>query len=219
MNSRLVVVAGLHLGGEKAADTLPGYSRAAIIDALMRDTLAMAEQVEAGPGWPAPQYVLLYPDRKPWYESRATQYWLLLPQMGQGTSQCLDNALIMLAPEPTTVTLFLGPTTPHLDPRLLHSAYAALSQHDVVLGPFEEGGVYLLGVRGRWPAGILREVRWDTKMALPDLRKAFKRSRMACALMPPTYGLHDETGLQRLSQQLMEYPETALHHLRDLLST
>ncbi len=55
--------------------------------------------------------------------------------------------------------LLLGADSPTLPPDYLREAVAGLSEHDVVLGPCEDGGYYLLGLRRSWPA-LFKRIDW-----------------------------------------------------------
>ncbi len=44
-------------------------------------------------------------------------------------------------------TVMVGSDLPHLTVRILQSAFEALEQHDVVLGPALDGGYYLIGLK------------------------------------------------------------------------
>lgn len=215
MNRRLVVVADrnarpVFCPGDLSTEQ-PGLS-----ETLFKDTLALSGLLHAGTP-DAPELVLAYYGERAWYQHRASSYWLLLPQMGSTVAQCLDNILIALAPEPDDETLFLGTRTPHLPCRLLEQAFDGLARFDAIVGPCEQGGVYLMGVRGRWPTGCLAEVDWQGQRVLPELRQALRRTRLNYAVMDKHYGVYDARDLERLRQHLGEYPETVLKHARHLL--
>ncbi|MEN6301786.1 MAG: DUF2064 domain-containing protein [Armatimonadia bacterium] len=216
MNRRLVVVADrnahpVFCPGEPNTTLQPEVS-----EALFRDTLALSGSLHAGTA-DAPALVLAYYGERVWYQHRTSSYWLLLPQMGSTVAQLLDNVLISLALEPDDETIFLGTRTPHLSCRLLEQAFDGLARFDAIIGPCEQSGVYLLGVRGRWPTGCLAEVDWQGKRILPDLRQAMRRARLNYAALDKHDGLYDAEDLERLHLRLGEYPESTLKNTRHLL--
>jgi glycosyltransferase A (GT-A) superfamily protein (DUF2064 family) len=139
--------------------------------------------VRPGAGAALPQLHLVYPDRRDWYAQVTTGSWLLVPRLGSTLAQCLDNALLFVAPEPDDETLFLGVRTPHLTTRALEHALIGLSQRGACLGPTPSGGIYAVGIRGRWPTGVLQQVRWHDGHAVADLRQVFRRLKIGVALL------------------------------------
>src|SRR3989304_2268914 len=130
--------------------------RAQLSEATFKDTLALCQSLTLGPGWPPPNLVLAYSGNREWYARCAANYWLIVPQMGTTLAQRLDNLLI-------------GPRPPQLEHRALQHAFIALGQRGACLGPTPEGGIYAIGIRGRWPAGVLQQVRWHDRHAMIDL--------------------------------------------------
>jgi glycosyltransferase A (GT-A) superfamily protein (DUF2064 family) len=76
--------------------------------------------------------------------------------------------------------LFIGSDCPSLDGPYLERAAAALAHHDAVLGPAGDGGVVLMGVRGRWPP--LAGLPWSTSALFESLRAACAAAG-ACAIL------------------------------------
>ncbi len=68
--------------------------------------------------------------------------------------------------------ILIGCDAPQMTKHHLHSALAALTSHDVVIGPAEDGGYWLIG--GPNPnivAGLFSSVRWSSKHTLKDTIK------------------------------------------------
>ena len=67
--------------------------------------------------------------------------------------------------------VLVGADIPGVTPAHVARAFAALGRHEVVFGPAEDGGYWLIGLRngGRAaPAAMLRGVRWSGPHALAD---------------------------------------------------
>jgi len=78
--------------------------------------------------------------------------------------------------------LYIGIDCPGLDVAYLERAAAALGDHDTVLGPAADGGVVLMGVRGRWPA--LAALPWSTSALFEALRTACAAAGSSAATLP-----------------------------------
>ena len=82
--------------------------------------------------------------------------------------------------------LYIGIDCPSLDGAYLERAAAALDDHAAVLGPAADGGVVVMGVRGRWPA--LAALPWSTSALFESLRAACGAAGSSTATLPR---LHD----------------------------
>ncbi len=70
---------------------------------------------------------------------------------------------------PTGPVVIIGADAPGLRARHIRRAFHALAGADVVFGPSEDGGYWLVGLsRRRTADGIFHRVRWSTKHALKD---------------------------------------------------
>lgn len=76
------------------------------------------------------------------------------------------SARLLACLEPAPV-IFFGADTPDLAPRHVEAAIAALERHKVVIGPAEDGGYYLIGMRQPMPE-LLTNMPWSTELVLPE---------------------------------------------------
>ena len=76
----------------------------------------------------------------------------------------------------TQKVLFLGSDCPVLTREYLESAMAALETSDVVLGPAEDGGYVLLGMRRFIPA-VFERIDWGTDQVLEQTRSRLQEAK------------------------------------------
>lgn len=70
--------------------------------------------------------------------------------------------------------IFFGADTPDLSAEIVGAAIVGLDTHEVVIGPAEDGGYYLIGMRKALPE-LLTEMPWSTDEVLPEtLRRLAK---------------------------------------------
>lgn len=63
--------------------------------------------------------------------------------------------------------IFFGSDTPDLTGEVVRQAITGLADHRVVIGPAEDGGYYLIGMRDPLPE-LLTEMPWSTDEVLPE---------------------------------------------------
>lgn len=89
----------------------------------------------------------------------------------QGRGDLGDRMRRALAARPPGPAVLIGADIPGVAPHHIARAFSLLGRHDAVLGPAEDGGYWLVGLRRggqATPAGIFRGVRWSGPHALAD---------------------------------------------------
>lgn len=127
----------------------------------------------------------------------------LLPQQGADLGERLLGTFRLLLEERghSSVVIF-GADSPTLPPDRFGSAYALLrSPHDLVLGPSEDGGYYLIGAR-RVTVELFAGIPWGTERAREATLRAASRAGRRIALLPPWYDVDRPEDLLRLRRDL-----------------
>ncbi len=142
----------------------------------------------------------------------------IFPQVGADLGARLATAFRSLREGGASKILALGSDSPTLDPAWIASAVAALDAHDVVIGPTEDGGYYLIGVRGT-VEGIFEKIPWSTDgVARATLERA-AALRLRVRQLPVWYDVDDVASLRRAMRDLgltapafrgLKLPEEAL---------
>jgi rSAM/selenodomain-associated transferase 1 len=96
--------------------------------------------------------------------------WIKHAQVSGDLGARMHHALS--APRTGPVVL-VGSDIPGIQPRHIEAAFRALGRADVVLGPAEDGGYWLIGVAGNRTVPRLDSVRWSTRYALTDTIAGF----------------------------------------------
>lgn len=79
-----------------------------------------------------------------------------------------------------TPVVLIGSDIPGVTPAHIHRAFRALGRADVVFGPANDGGYWLVGFANRKPTrNPFAEVRWSTEQALIDTKQNFPDRRIA----------------------------------------
>lgn len=83
----------------------------------------------------------------------------------------------------STAVVMIGSDCPGLDASLLDRAFAALQQHDLVLGPATDGGYYLIGLR-RFAPDLFQGIAWSTAAVLRQTVAIATQLNLRTAYLP-----------------------------------
>lgn len=120
----------------------------------------------------------------------------IVSQVGADLGARLETAFRYLHEGGALKTLAIGSDSPTLDPSWIASAIADLDTHDVVIGPTEDGGYYLIGVRGT-VEGIFNDIPWSTDgVARATLERA-RTLGLSVRQLPRWYDVDDLASLRR----------------------
>jgi glycosyltransferase A (GT-A) superfamily protein (DUF2064 family) len=107
--------------------------------------------------------------------------------------------------------------SPTLPPAQVAGAFAALDGADVVLGPCEDGGYYLIGLKRPQPR-LLREVPMSTPHVLRDTLALAEQAGLRVALLAPWYDVDTAQELDRLRADLAYQAPGIAPHTRAFLA-
>ncbi len=83
----------------------------------------------------------------------------------------------------------------------------------VVLGPSDDGGYYLIGMKRSWPE-LFERIDWSTERVLEQTQERARELNLEVSLLPTGYDVDDAATLRRLCHELLSQqspPEVAPH--------
>jgi len=144
--------------------------------------------------------------------------FVLVPQRGADLGDRLANSLGELLDTGHRGALAIDSDTPTLPLEFLQQALDLIvtPEIDVVLGPTEDGGYYLIGLRAVHRE-LFEAMAWSTQQVLPEtIRRAdAKGLRVAC--LPPWYDIDTPDDLARLRMALAASDGDVPRHTRKFL--
>ena len=140
----------------------------------------------------------------------------VLCQLEPGLSAALEECFIHGLADGFAKVAVLGGDSPTLPPGLIEQAFDALDSHDVVVGPTEDGGYYLLGARAAHPM-LLRGMVWSTDRVFEDTMARARGAGLETAVLPPWYDVDTPEDLARIARDLESGPSGLAPHTRDVL--
>jgi len=180
---------------------VPPDALVALYRCLIEDTVALARQA----GVPRIAVVCPHGDRG------EIAHWLdieVVEQEGHGLAAALDSVFRLFVGDGCRRVIAFNGDTPHLPPDTLAGAFALLTHHDVVVGPTEDGGYYLVGARGAHP-GLFDAHGLGTGGALRSLLARAAERGLGVALTEAWYDVDEGSDLARLGAELRRTPARA----------
>jgi rSAM/selenodomain-associated transferase 1 len=118
------------------------------------------------------------------------------PQENGDLGARLAAAFRFLRERGAEAVVAIGADSPTLAPGRIGEAIAALTQCDLVLGPAEDGGYYLIGARGDRD-GIFDGIPWSTGRTLDATLARARSLGLTTQLLAPHYDIDDAATLAR----------------------
>lgn len=211
----LIVVAKRPTPGHTKTRLTPPLSpqqAAALYECFLRDTLDSIRRVPDV----RPAVAYLPAEERAYFTALAPDFDLVL-QEGDDLGARLDNALTRALDAGHQRAVIMNSDSPTLPPDCLTRAFDALANGaDVVLGPADDGGYYLIGLRRPAPR-LLREVRMSTPQVLADTQALAAEEGLRVALLPVWYDVDDAASLARLKAELTNTPGDVAPYTRTCL--
>jgi glycosyltransferase A (GT-A) superfamily protein (DUF2064 family) len=153
---------------------------------------------------------------KGYFDTLAPDFELIL-QNGPDLGIRLDNVLTHYLNDGYQHVVVMDSDSPTLPPGYLTEAFTALAgDADVVLGPCNDGGYYLIGLKHPAPR-LLREVRMSTPNVTTDTLALAAEEGLRVELLPEWYDVDDAAALARLTDEVQQSPAHVAHHTRAAL--
>jgi len=173
-----------------AEATSPEWA-ARVADAFIRDTVDRLAEVRA-------HRILVYtPAEKSGYFAEVSGgRFELLPQADGDLGARLSRFFTSQMPDAHRVVV-VGTDSPTLPCAFVGQAFQELERADVVLGPANDGGYYLVGCANRVPP-IFDGISWGSELVLAQTVARLAEPTWRLALLPPWYDIDLVRGWQVL---------------------
>jgi rSAM/selenodomain-associated transferase 1 len=181
-----------------------------LYECFLLDTLDRMRQVKGA------QKVIAY-FGEPEYFQRIAPDFQLIPQEGADLGTRLDHALTAYLLKGYQHVVIMDSDSPTLPPGFLSQSFTELADGaDVVLGPCEDGGYYLIGIKKPAPR-LLRGVQMSTPRVAAETIALAKEEGLNLVSLPVWYDVDDLESLSRLSKEIKEKKQLEAIHTRRFL--
>jgi uncharacterized protein len=152
------------------------------------------------------------------YFSSLAPDFFRFPQVGATLGERLDHALAACLDNAAQGVVVIGSDSPNLPIDYVLAAFEAVASGiDVVLGPAEDGGYYLMGLTRPAPR-LLRKVTMSTPHVLQDTLALARAENLSIHLLPAWYDIDTPADLARLARELNGAHETIAPATRAFLA-
>jgi uncharacterized protein len=170
---------------------------------LLEDTLALAQSLEGV------ETAVMSPASDVEELSRMAGVGVsVVAQTGEGLGAGLTSVFAHFAAAGRRRIVAFNSDSPHLPATALRMAFDALSSCDLVVGPTEDGGYYLVGARASYP-GLFLGSPFGTTNALSALLARARSLALSVRLTDPFYDVDVPNDLSRLAEELRLAPGRA----------
>jgi uncharacterized protein len=187
----------------RLAKSLPVQAVIELYRCLLDDTIALArslgtvEVVLMCPRWDVEEVTRL-----------ANGAMAVVAQTGEGLTAGLTSVFAHFAAAGRQRIIAFNSDSPHLPVSVLRRAFEALATHDVVVGPTDDGGYYLVGAKAAHPA-LFEGDAMSTKTALEALVARAGNLQLSVGFTDPFYDVDVAADLIRLAAELRLAPDRA----------
>lgn len=219
MKRALMVVAKQPAVGQTKTRLCPplnGEEAAAVYECLLRDTLdlirATRQQIAFDP------IICYLPAGGEGYFREVAPDFTLQLQEGSALSERLAHATTAaLTVRKYDQAVIMDSDSPTLLPAYLCEAFTALADADISLGPCDDGGYYLIGLKHSAPDLFLK-VQMSTSQVVADTLAVADMLDLRVTQLPASFDIDYIADLRRLTRELEQLPDSIAVHTRRFLS-
>ena len=211
----LIVVAKQPAPGQTKTRLSPPLTpdqASALYECFLLDTLDEMRKVDHA------QHVIAYlPFDAQDYFQRLAPDFELVPQNGHDLGSRLDHALTDYLSKGYERVVIMDSDSPTLPSAYLSQAFTVLTDGaDVAIGPCDDGGYYLIGIKKPTPR-LLREVHMSTPTVAAETMALAKEEGLHLVTLPTWYDIDDVASLSRLIKEIENHDSANAIHTRRFL--
>jgi rSAM/selenodomain-associated transferase 1 len=132
----------------------------------------------------------------------------MLSQAGEDLGERLANISEALFSRGATAVVLCDSDSPTLPGRYIREAFLRIGEADVVVGPCDDGGYYLIGMR-RFTPCLFSDIPWSSAHVTQRTVEAAERLNLSVSLLEPWYDIDTAADLDRLCHEVAASPEDA----------
>ncbi len=130
--------------------------------------------------------------------------FLLYPQKGLGLGERIKQAFNKVFDDKMLGAIIVGTDSPDLTGDIIDKAVMQLEKYDVVIGPAEDGGYYLLGMKRFYPE-LFDGIHWSTTYVLNQTVQKIEELGLSYYRLPVLMDIDTFDDLNRWNGKIQEF--------------
>jgi len=194
---------------------LRGQEATRLYRCFLLDTLGLMQRVAS-----ARPIIAYFPDEAElFFRDIAPPGFDFVPQVGADLGERLDNVLRQCLHSGYGQAVVMDSDSPTLPVAYLRQAFLELDNAavDVVLGPCDDGGYYLIGLKSPCSA-LFRGIVMSTSTVMAETVERAREQGLRVACLPRWYDVDRPEDLERLIEELRFQPDHPARQTRAFLS-
>lgn len=126
---------------------------------------------------------------------------VLINQQGKDLGEKMYNAVTYLYENHYNKIVLIGADSPDLPVEYISEAFSRLDSSDVVIGPSEDGGYYLIGMK-RPEDYLFKDIPWGSPRVLEGTINILKKQKIPYSLLPEWYDIDNLETLNRYNKAI-----------------
>lgn len=124
-------------------------------------------------------------------------------QQGQDLGRRMGHAFEEAFAEGFERAVIIGSDCAELTAEIIQAAFSELKNHDVVIGPSQDGGYYLLGMKKRYPT-LFEHIDWSTSTVYDDTVARIQELNLSYSNLPMLNDIDTEEDLRQSGERLQD---------------
>ena len=170
--------------------------------AFLIDTLEIARKVKCD------KRILAYACNKrgiPVFIKKNSKGFELYRQRGASLGSRMNNAFKYAFKSGPAKAIIIGSDSPSLPYKFINKSFHLLDLNDIVIGPSNDGGYYLIGMKS--PCNnIFKGIKWSTKNVFNETMVILRKLSKSAAILDKWFDVDDIESLNYLKSSLKSEP-------------
>lgn len=127
-------------------------------------------------------------------------------QRGDSLGEKMKNAINETFSDGFERVILMGTDVPHINKDIINKAFLALKKNNIAIGPCEDGGYYLIGIKkdtSSWE-NLFQNIPWGTKDVLDLTLEKAKCLNISRFLLEPLFDVDTENDLNKWLKGISE---------------
>jgi rSAM/selenodomain-associated transferase 1 len=182
---------------------------AALFEALLEDTIDLVSNLDGIDLAVA----VTPPESVGYFERKTPPNTIFIPVTCIDIGDCLKQVFDELFSRGYPKVIAFNSDGPSLPKVYILQAVQLLDENDVVFGPSDDGGYYLVGLH-ETHAELFNDIQWSTDQVMEQSLARAEMANLRVALLPEWYDVDIADDLERLLGEVLRYPQDRLTHTR-----